>query len=111
MKRKLSFLLTAALIAVCCGLATCGTDTAALESLTITGRPSGDTVALSEGSLQLGFTFAPDNAEPFSVEWASDNQAVATVDKTGMVTLVSAGTAGISVKSTGGVLKEAIPLP
>ena len=55
----------------------------------------GDTLPL-EASVQ------PGNATNQALTWSSDNQDVATVDKTGVVTAVSAGTANITVTTADG---------
>ena len=58
-----------------------------------------------EKSLMTGETFSlipsvsPENATIKDVLWASDNEAVATVDDIGTVKAVSAGTAIITVKT------------
>lgn len=51
---------------------------------------------------QLTATVTPETAADKSVVWNSDNENVATVDKNGLVTAVSAGSANITVKSTDG---------
>ena len=51
---------------------------------------------------QLTATVAPASASNKSVTWTSDNTAVATVDSTGKVTGVKAGTANVTVKTTDG---------
>ncbi|ACV62797.1 Ig domain protein group 2 domain protein [Desulfofarcimen acetoxidans DSM 771] len=53
---------------------------------------------------QLTATVAPANASNKNVTWTSDNEAVATVDATGKVTAVSAGTANITVTTADGGL-------
>ena len=47
-------------------------------------------------------TITPDNATNKNVTWSSDNEGVATVDATGKVTAVSAGTATITVTTEDG---------
>lgn len=51
---------------------------------------------------QLTATVAPANATNKAVSWSSDNTDVVTVDNTGKVTAVKAGTANITVKTTDG---------
>jgi uncharacterized protein YjdB len=51
---------------------------------------------------QLSATVAPSNASNQSVTWTSSNTAVATVNSTGLVTGVAAGTATITVKTVDG---------
>lgn len=61
------------------------------------------TLALDTGKTgQLSATVAPSNASNKSVSWSSDTTAVATVDSSGKVTAVKAGTAKITVKTADG---------
>ncbi|AEG13898.1 Ig domain protein group 2 domain protein [Desulfofundulus kuznetsovii DSM 6115] len=53
-------------------------------------------------SVQLTATVSPGNATNKKVTWSSSNTAVATVDDTGRVTAVAAGTANITVKTEDG---------
>ncbi|SHJ13340.1 S-layer homology domain-containing protein [Desulfofundulus thermosubterraneus] len=53
-------------------------------------------------SVQLTATVSPGNATNKNVTWTSSNPAVATVDNTGKVTAVAAGTATITVKTEDG---------
>ena len=61
------------------------------------------TLSLGKGeSAALKATVSPSTATDTSVTWSSDKPAVATVDSTGKVTAVAAGTATITVKTTDG---------
>lgn len=61
------------------------------------------TLTLTEGgSATLTATVSPSEATDKSVSWASDKESVATVDATGKVTAVSAGTATITVTTKDG---------
>jgi len=51
------------------------------------------------GTGQLTATCEPDTAEDHTVSWMSSDTAIATVDSTGLVTAVAAGTATISASS------------
>jgi len=53
-------------------------------------------------SLQLKATVSPDNARNVSITWSSDNESVATVDKNGKVTAISAGNAVITAATNDG---------
>ena len=78
------------------------TDSAvAVSSITITGRPVSDTVEMGAEPIQLGYTYAPDNASDFAVEWYSSTSSVATVDANGLVTVHGAGASEISVTVKG----------
>lgn len=54
-------------------------------------------------SFYLSVSFSPLDAEPESLNWVSTNESVATVDKTGKVTLRNVGTATIIVSSESGL--------
>lgn len=72
--------------------------------ITVTGVTlDKSTLALDTGKTgQLTATVAPSNATNKAVSWRSDTIAVATVDNSGKVTAVKAGTAKITVKTTDG---------
>ncbi|MDL4839362.1 Ig-like domain-containing protein, partial [Aquibacillus rhizosphaerae] len=62
-----------------------------------------ETVELTEGeSSQLTATVIPDTAVNKAVAWVSSNEEVATVDESGNVTAVKAGTAFITVTTADG---------
>ena len=52
-------------------------------------------------TVQLGWTIIPSNASQI-VSFSSDNDSVATVDETGLVTIISSGSAIISINATDG---------
>ncbi|MBP5725152.1 MAG: Ig-like domain-containing protein [Bacteroidales bacterium] len=61
------------------------------------------TLTLTEGdNASLVATVAPDDASDKSVSWESSAPAIATVDQTGKVSAVAAGSATITVKTTDG---------
>lgn len=61
------------------------------------------TLALNTGQTgQLKATVAPSNASNKSVSYSSDNTAVATVDSSGKITAVKAGSAKITAKTADG---------
>jgi len=51
------------------------------------------------GTGQITATCTPDTASDLTIIWASSDTAIATVDSTGLVTAVSAGTATITASS------------
>ena len=55
-----------------------------------------------DGTETLSANVSPDNASDKSVTWSSDNEAVATVDSTGLITAKAYGTAKITAKTTDG---------
>lgn len=62
-----------------------------------------NTLSMEEGDTeQLTETVLPANATDKSVSWSSSNNAVATVNSSGLVTAVSAGSATITVTTTDG---------
>lgn len=73
-----------------------------VESITL----SASSATLKEGdTYELTAVVTPSNATYKDVEWTSDNEAVATVDASGMVTAVAEGTAVIKA-SSGSVYAE-----
>lgn len=61
------------------------------------------TLSLDTGKTgQLKATVAPANATNKGLNWASDNESIATVDSNGKVTAVKAGTANIKVGTKDG---------
>jgi len=63
---------------------------------------SENTAALTEGEEKLlSVTFAPENASDQTISWTSSDDTVATVDQTGKVTAVNAGTATITATYAG----------
>ena len=70
----------------------------AVEGVTL----AADTATLTVGEdVTLVATVAPTNATNKNVTWESSDETVATVDQTGKVTAVKAGTATITVKAEG----------
>ena len=64
---------------------------------------SQSSVTLTEGeNTYITITITPDDAEDKSVSWSSSNPYVATVDDTGKVTAIAAGTATITVTANDG---------
>ncbi|MBW3095442.1 Ig-like domain-containing protein, partial [Bifidobacterium sp. 64T4] len=70
-----------------------------VTSVTISGATSGKLSVKKGASAQLTATVGPSNATYKTVTWTSSNTAVATVDRTGKVTGVKAGTATITAKA------------
>lgn len=71
------------------------------ESVLVTGVtigdvPSADLELGTDTEAQLSVTVLPANADDATVTWASDDEAVVTVDTTGLVTVVGIGTANVS---------------
>jgi uncharacterized protein YjdB len=63
--------------------------------------PTSATIAVNN-TRQLAATIAPANATNTSVTWSSSNNSVATVNASGLVTGIAAGTATITVRSVDG---------
>lgn len=77
-----------------------GSSTVSVTGVTIDNCPSSD---LTENdTYQLTATVSPSNATNQSVNWSSSNTSVATVNSSGLVTAVSAGTATITVTTNDG---------
>ena len=74
-----------------------------IEELKITITLNWSTATLFEGEdLTLTATVTPDDAADKSISWSSSNPSVATVDNTGKVTAVVAGTAIITAMANDG---------
>ncbi len=92
-------LLFAALVMI--GFASCKPVEPNVAVTGVTVSPT--TLSLSVGGTsKLTATVAPSNATNKNVTWASSNTAVATVDASGTVTGVAAGTANITVTTADG---------
>ena len=78
--------------------------TAVAATVAVTGVSLSKTsLSLTEGaSEKLLATVSPSNATNKSVTWSSSDDSVATVDQSGNVTAVKAGTATITVRTTDG---------
>ena len=74
-----------------------------VESVTLSGDgvKAGKATVRKGASLQLTATVNPGNATDRTVAWTSSSTAVATVDKSGKVTGVKAGTATVTAKAGG----------
>ncbi|TMM55902.1 T9SS type A sorting domain-containing protein [Maribacter algarum] len=70
-----------------------------VSGVSISNVPTNITIGLSEA---LTATVAPSNATNTSVDWSSNNTAIATVDISGLVTAIAEGTAIITVTSNDG---------
>lgn len=89
--------------ALCCMLAlsACKKNETEVKVTGVSVSPA--TLSLVEGtSEQLRATVTPSDAANKAVSWTSSAAAIATVDNTGKVTAVSAGTATITVKTADG---------
>lgn len=86
-----------------------GTLTASAGPVSVTSVSlNKNSSSLEVGSTeQLTATVSPDNATDPSVSWSSSNEAIATVDSTGLVTGVTAGSATITVTSNSDNTKTA----
>lgn len=70
------------------------------------------------GNQQMSIEFDPEDALPLDVTWSSDNDSVATVSETGLVTAHASGNATITATTVGGAFSssatitvEAPPVP
>ena len=76
------------------------TSTVLVEDITLNGIDEPVLMKIGEtNDISDNVTVTPDNAQNDDVNYASDNEAVATVDENGVITAVSAGTAVITVSS------------
>jgi hypothetical protein len=74
-------------------------DPVLVSSITVTGT-EGATSLAANGQLQLAASVLPANADVLGVTWSSTSDAIATVDASGLVSGVSAGTVTITATST-----------
>ena len=95
--KRVFYLLAGALLL----LAACEKEPPTVAVTGVSVSPS--SITLTEGDSQsLSATVSPGDATDKSVTWSSSAPAVATVDQSGKVTAVKAGTATITVKTTDG---------
>jgi len=93
-------------IALVGGLAACGDDVTVAPPQTQTPQVRGVAVAPSTGqvrigsSLQLTASVSADSGATANVAWSTSDATIATVDQTGKVTGIKAGTVGITAKAT-----------
>ena len=77
-----------------------------VQSVTVAPAKASVTVG---STVQLGGSIKPDNATDRSFHWVSDNTGIATVDSSGLVKGVAAGTVKIRLVATdGSVTDEAV---
>ena len=87
-------------------------DVPAFTVLTATVPVTGITLSQKTASMKVGDTkvitgtVVPDDATNKAITYASDNEAVATVDSTGKITAVSVGTANITATTVDGGFTE-----
>ncbi len=74
-----------------------------ITSIPVTGITIDETVTIDEnGTGIINATVIPSDATNQTITWSSDNESVATVDSTGVVTAVSIGTATITATTQDG---------
>ena len=73
--------------------------TVAVESVKITSTVTQVNNGINGGKITLTASVSPENAADKTITWSSDNEAVATVDKNGVVTRVSDGKVTITAKA------------
>ena len=76
-------------------------DTIPVTGVTITMSPNTTIINIGE-TIQLSADIMPSNATNKSVTWSSNNTSVATVNSSGLLTGISAGTATITVTTVDG---------
>ena len=77
-----------------------------VEAIPVSSITIGGTLTVEAGkTTQLTATVSPDYADNPSVTWESDDESVATVSTTGLVTGVAVGTAKITATATDGSAK------
>lgn len=100
MKKILSLMLLCATIL----FVSCKDDNETADSVSVDGvKLDKSTLSIAVGTSEtLTATITPDNATNQNVSWQSSNTATATVDATGKVTAVAAGTTNITVTTEDG---------
>lgn len=100
MKSKKSIIVIAVcfLLSLSMFMIACDKDPQAIaaESIAITNKPA-DNKLTTGGTVTLSYTVTPADAEGYEIEWSSSDTAKATVDQSGKVTAVAAGSTFISV--------------
>jgi len=81
--------------------ATCDVNVYAVVSKVSLNKTS-DTLVMGGGTDTLIATITPDNAKTKDVTWTSSKSSIASVDATGIITAVAAGTATINVTTVDG---------
>ena len=98
------FFALVAIVTLAFTLPSCGHEDPVPATVSVSGVSiNKTTISLTEGGSEtLTATVAPDNATNKSVSWKSSDTGVATVDNSGKVTAVKAGSATITVTTTDG---------
>lgn len=81
-----------------------------VTNLEVEVEPFDATGILAGKSVQATATISPSNATNKNVTWSSSNESVATVDQTGRITAISAGTAQISVTADDGGISARVTI-
>ncbi|MBQ9475532.1 MAG: Ig-like domain-containing protein [Bacteroidales bacterium] len=103
MKKLLLFAATAALFFACTPENSSDDTPSGDTTVKVIGVSVNKTVELRVGeTVTLKAVVSPGNASDKSVSWTSDKEDVATVDQSGKVTAVKAGTATVTVKTNDG---------
>ncbi|WP_163937825.1 Ig-like domain-containing protein [Paraferrimonas sp. SM1919] len=74
------------------------------EYIEVTSVNLGSNITLAEaGTAQINATVLPSNADNKTLTWRSDDEAIASVDATGLITAIGAGSTTITATSVDGV--------
>jgi hypothetical protein len=101
MKRRIATHIAAALLITIMAVAACRKKNDPVKVSGVSLNKTTLELAV-EGGETLAATVSPADAENQAVAWSSSDAAIATVDQSGMVTAVSAGTATITVTTQDG---------
>ena len=74
-----------------------------VTAVSVSVSPSSVTLSSVGATTQLTASVSPSNATNVTYTWTSGNTSIATVNQSGLVTAVAAGTASITLKTNGGL--------
>ncbi|MBN2274217.1 MAG: Ig-like domain-containing protein, partial [Bacteroidales bacterium] len=77
-----------------------------VTEVTVAGEGGATEITVNAGTLQMIATVLPDSACEKEVTWSVDNESVATISETGLLTAVGNGTVVVTARATDGTYKS-----